>query len=254
MSHDARADFFASLPMAVREMLLPALAHAEREDIRRLASYPEDSAGAVMTSDYTTLEPHLTAEEAIVSLRQQALERETIYYSYVCDANRSLIGIVTLKKLVLSDPSKTVESLMHCELIFSQVDDDREDAAQKLRHYDLLALPVLDANNELVGIITYDDAMDVLQQEHVEDLEKFMAITGSHRVGEYLKTPVWGHFKNRISWIFLLAIMGLASGYVLHSFEDTLSSLMILALYMPMMADTGGNTVHPVIWTFCACK
>jgi len=242
MSPDDRADLFKQLPEDLRESVLPALAQAEREDIRRLSSYSEGTAGAVMTSDYASLAPHLTAFQAIERLREVAPDKETIYYAYVVDDRRKLLGFVSLKDLIIARREARVSDIMHGEVIFSRVEDDQEDAARKIQKYDLIALPVLDGDDALVGIITYDDAIDVITQEHTEDMEKFMAIAGSHEAGVYLKTSAWVHFKNRAYWIVGLAALGLVSGVIIHRFEATLMKLLILALYMPMLADTGGNT------------
>jgi len=242
MSPDDRADVFKRLPQALQDHVLPALAQAEREDIRRLAAFREGTAGAVMTSDYATLEPHLTVAQALERLRQVAPDKETIYYSYVVDERRRLLGFVSLKDLILARRELRVEDVMNRELVFARVDDDQEDAARLIQKYDLLALPVVNGDHALVGIITHDDALDVITQEHTEDMEKFMAIAGSHRSGGYLRTSCWEHFKRRSYWVVSLAALGLVSGLIVHSFESTLMQLMILALYMPMVADTGGNT------------
>ncbi len=239
---DDRADLFAELPEMLQTTILSALAYAEREDIRRLCSYPEGSAGSVMTSEYASLRPEMTAAEAIDQLRVEAPNRETIYYSYVIDDTRHLLGLVSLRDLIMANPKMPVCEFMNREVIFAKVSDDQEGAARKIQKFDLIALPVVDDNGALVGIITHDDAFDVITQEQTEDIEKLMAIGGAHEVGAYLSTPTWTHFKNRAVWIACLAALGLVSGMVIHRFEDTLGQLLILALYMPMMADTGGNT------------
>ena len=239
---DDRVDIFRRLPEDRQESLLPALAQAEREDIRRLASYPEGSAGGVMTSEYVTLPARLTVDQAITRLRQEAFNKETIYYAYVVDENRRLIGFVSLKDLILASPREIIEDIMHRDVIFARATDDQEEAARLITKYDMLALPVINGNDAMVGIITHDDAIDVINQEHTEDMEKLMAIAGSHEAGGYLRTPVMVHFKNRVSWIVSLAVVGLLSGTIVHRYEETLASLMLLALYMPMLADTGGNT------------
>ncbi len=242
MSPDDRVDLFKKLPADTREIVLPAMAKAEREDIRRLAAYPEGTAGAVMTSDYATLYPELTAVGAIEHLREVAPDTETIYYAYVVDRSRRLLGFVSLKDLILAPRQARIADIMHRKVIFARTGDDQEEAARQIQKYDLLALPVVDDHKALVGIITHDDALDVITQEQTEDMEKLMAITGNHEPGVYLATPAWVHFKNRASWIVGLAALGLASGLIIHSFEKTLMQMMILALYMPMVADTGGNT------------
>jgi magnesium transporter len=239
---DDRVDLFKKMSEEMQKSLLPALAQAERDDIRRLASYPEGTAGSVMTSEYATLFPNQTVAEAIEKLRLEAPNKETIYYAYIIDEQRRLIGFVSLKDLILAKPSEIVRDIMHGDVIFETVDDDQEDATRKIQKYDLIALPVVNSQNILVGIITHDDAIDIITQEHTEDMEKLMAITGSHEAGVYLRTSSWIHFKNRAYWIVGLAALGLVSGIIIHSFEATLMQLMVLALYMPMVADTGGNT------------
>lgn len=242
MSADERVDLLKRLPEDRQEALFPVLAQAEREDIRRLSSYAEGTAGAVMTSDYATLSPGQTVQEAIAKLRREAPDRETIYYSYVVDSGRRLVGFLSLKDLILARPEKRIQEIMHRELIYAYVSDDQEDAARKIAKYDLIALPVVNGNNVLMGIITHDDAIDIIHQEHTEDMEKFMAIAGSHETGTYMKTSSWGHFKNRCVWLVALAALGLVSGYIVQSFESLLFQFAILATFMPMLADTGGNT------------
>lgn len=242
MPADDRVDLFKKFPKEKQELILPALAQAEREDIRRLASYPERSAGSIMTSEYVSIPENITVAEAINKIRLEAPQKETIYYSYVINEKRQLIGFVSITDLILANPNSLIKDIMHTDIIYATVDEDQETAARKIQMYDLVALPVVNGNNVLVGIITHDDALDVITQEHTEDMEKLMAITGSHEAGVYLKTSSFKHFKNRSVWVVSLAALGLVSGMIIHSFEETLANLMILALYMPMVADTGGNT------------
>jgi len=242
MAPDDRVDLLKRISEEKQHVLLQALAVAEREDLRRLASYKEGTVGSIMTTEYATLTASLTAREAIERLRVAAPDKETIYYAYIVDEARKLIGFVSLKDLILARPDSRVEDLMHRDVIFVSAQDDQETAAQMISKYDLLAVPVVNNEGAIIGIVTHDDAMDVLVQENQEDIEKFMAITGSHAAGAYLKTPSWAHFKNRVCWIVGLAALGLVSGIIIHSFEDTLTQVLILALYMPMVADTGGNT------------
>lgn len=242
MSSDDRADLFRRLPEATQKILLPALAQAERDDIRRLVSYAEGTCGSVMTSDYATLPENITVAQAIEELRREAPDRETIYYIYVLGEQRKLLGFVSLKDLIVSYSALNVADIMHRDLIFVKANDDQEEAARKIAKYDLLALPVVDEAGSLVGIITHDDAIDIITQEHTEDMEKLMAIGGRHDVGTYLKTSAFEHFKNRVFWVVGLAAVGLLSGMVIHRFEATLAHFMILALYLPMLTDSGGNT------------
>ncbi|GAB4155128.1 MAG: magnesium transporter [Planctomycetota bacterium] len=239
---DDRADLFKSLPEGRQEELYRSLASAEREDLRRLESYPEGSCGAAMTSDYMSLPPDITASRAINLIRAQAPDKETIYYCYVVSPTRKLIGIVSLRDLILAHPERLVGDIMKTEVLHCNVYDDQEKAANIIRKYDLIALPITNGNNSLVGIITHDDALDIFDQEHTEDLEKFMAIAGSHEAGAYMRTPIWQHFRNRVGWILGLAFLGTVSGYIVQSFEGLLLQFAVLASFMPMLADTGGNT------------
>jgi magnesium transporter len=239
---DDRVDLFKNFPPEKQEYILPALAQAEREDIRKLSSYPEKSAGSVMTSEYVSFHQNISVQEAINRLRFEAPKKETIYYSYIIDESRRLIGTVSLTDLIMANPNTLIKDIMQEEVIYANVDEDQETAARKIQKFDLLAIPVINGDNILVGIITHDDALDIITQEQTEDFEKLMAISGSHESRVYLKTSALTHFKNRAVWIIGLAALGLVSGLIIHSFESTLTSMMILALYMPMVADTGGNT------------
>ena len=242
MPPDDRADLVQRLDENVRDEILPLIAKAEREDIRKLLEYKEGTAGAVMSTEYAALKPSITIAEAIENLRAQAAGRETIYYVYVVDDDRRLIGFVSLKDLIIAKPSLKVSEIMHKDIISINVNEDQEEAARKIQKYDLIAIPVVDEKNALVGIITHDDALDIITQEQTEDMEKFMAISGSHEIGDYLKMSPLEHFRKRVFWIIALTFMGFISGAVIHRFEATLMSMMILAFYMPMLADTGGNT------------
>ncbi|NLB54527.1 MAG: magnesium transporter [Lentisphaerae bacterium] len=242
MTPDDRVDLFKNMPEDEREALLPAMAHSEREDIRRLAAYEEGTAGSIMTPDYATLSPEMTATQAIDRLREVAPDKETIYCAYVLDQARNLLGFVSLKDLIVARRDATIKSIMRKEPVFVSVDEDQEQAARQMQKYDMIAMPVLNEAGAMVGIITHDDASDVLLQEQTEDIEKLMAIGGSHEAGVYLRLSAWGHFKNRAVWLIILAILGLISGFVVQSFEGLLMQFAILAVFMPMLADTGGNT------------
>jgi magnesium transporter len=242
MPPDDRADLFKRMPEEKREVVLPALARAEREDIRRLIAYQEGTAGAVMTSDYATLSPGLTAAQAIEHLRDVAPDKETIYYAYVLGTQRKLLGFISLKDLILARREARVEDIMHPEVIYARVEEDQEAAARKIQKFDLIALPVINGDDALVGIITHDDAIDIITQEQTEDMEKFMAISGSHEAFAYVKTSAIRHFKNRAVWVVALALLGLVSGLIVQNFEGLLLQFAVLMTFMPMLADTGGNT------------
>jgi len=241
MSPDDRVDLIQNLPPQKREVVLGAMAQAEREDIRKLAVYEKGTTGAVMTSDYVSLSPGMTAGEALNRMRHEAPDKETIYYAYVIDGVRRLIGFVSLKDLILADPNTHVADIMHRDVIYANANDDQEETARKIQKYDLLAIPVVNGNRVLVGIVTHDDAMDIITQEQTEDIEKFMAIRGPHEPQMYLRSSAWRHFRQRVLWIVILAALGLVSGYIVESFTGLLMQFAILATFMPMLADTGGN-------------
>jgi len=242
MPPDDRADLVQRLDPAVRDELLPLVAKAEREDIRKLAQYEEQTAGSVMSTDYAVLKPDMDIAQAIEQLRIQAPAKETIYYIYVIDDNRKLLGFVSLKDIIVARPSSKIRELMHTEVIKAGVNEDQESVARKIEKYDLIAIPIVDDNDVIVGIVTHDDAMDIIRQEQTEDMEKLMGIAGRHGISDYLNTSSWTHFLKRVYWVLGLAALGLVSGMIIHTFEATLTSMIILALYMPMVADTGGNT------------
>lgn len=239
---DDRVDLVQRLDPRVAEQILPLVAKAEREDIRKLASYAEGTAGALMSSEYATLRPEMTVARALEQVRIQAPKKETIYYIYVVDERHRLIGLVSLKDLILAKPAQQIRDIMHEDVICVRVSDDQEHVAHTIEKYDLLAVPVTNGDGKLVGIVTHDDVLDVIRQEQQEDVEKLMAIGGRHQAGEYLRTPVLTHFKNRVVWVVILGILGLVSGLIVQSFEGLLLQFAILAAFMPMLADTGGNT------------
>ena len=242
MYHDDRVDLIKQLPSNLSRNLLAVLSEKVRKDIQELSSYKEKTAGSLMTSEYLYVPETLTAGETIEYVRKVATEVETPYDIYVIDLQHKLIGSITLKDLIIASPGTQVKKFMVADPISAKTSDSRESAARKISKYDIVSLPVVDEGGVLVGIITYDDAIDAIESEHTEDMEKFMAISGRHDNERYLSVPVVRHFSNRIIWVVILAFVGLISGFVLHRFENTLSSLVILALYMPMLMDTGGNT------------
>lgn len=242
LPHDDRADLVRRLDPRVAEQILPLVAFVEREDIRKLVSYEEGTAGGLMSSDYATLRPDITLAQALEQVRIQAPTRETIYYLYVVDESHRLIGLVSLKGLILGKPGQLVSDILYEEVISVDVGDDQEAVARTIEKYDLLAIPVTTGDRKLVGIITHDDAIDVIRQEQQEDIEKLMAIRGTHMAGEYLRTSSWQHFRNRVVWVVILGIFGLVSGLIVQNYEGLLIDFAILVAFIPMLADTGGNT------------
>jgi magnesium transporter len=241
LSSDVRADFYNALTRSEQLEILPFLTKKIREDVIHLSSYEPESAGGIMTTDFATVEASMTVSEAIQKIREDNPSKKMIYYIYVVDERMKLQGFVTIKDLILADPKAKVEDELHSEFVYATVDEDREHVARKIEKYNLVAIPVLNGLGQLSGIISHDDALDVIRAEHTEDLEKFMGIVPDKSDLSYMETSSWQHFRKRVSWITGLAVVGILSGMIIHYFEATIDKLIILALYMPMVADTGGN-------------
>ena len=242
MSHDDRAYLFQHLDKEIVNRLLPLLPARDRADVINLTSYREETCGAIMTTDYATLLESDTAERAVKKIRREAPGKETVYYIYVTDNQGTLVGFVSLRKLILSRPKDLVKNLMKGDVIYVLTDDDQEKAARLIDEYDLLALPVVDSDMKMAGIITYDDAIDIIRDEQTEDLEKLAAISGGVEDTPYLEVPVWVHYKKRVGWVVILAALQFISGMIIEGFHDTLQYLIILAYYMPLLNSAGGNT------------
>jgi magnesium transporter len=242
MYSDRRADLFKRLTPKEQGHLLPFLDKGTRENVISLSSYPSDTAGGIMQTDFATIMLSMTIREAIDKIRKDAPSRQMVFYIYVVDEQMRLQGFVALKDLILQQPDVAVADIVRKSFVSAHVYEDREKVAVKIEHYDLVAIPVLNDEGQLLGVVNYDDAMDVIRAEHTEDMEKFMGIVPGEESVSYIETPILQHFKKRIVWLAGLAALGIISGLIIHRFENTLNTLIILALYMPMMADTGGNT------------
>ncbi len=242
MEPDDRVDMLKAMPEEQFEAVLPALPTQEREDIRQLAQYPEGTAGSIMTTEFIALRENLSVSQAMAEIRLQGVPKESLYTIFVVDAEGRLRGTVSLADLILADPAVPLQAIMDDQLHSVMAMTDREEALYLFSRYDLVSLPVVDAEHRMIGIITHDDAIDVLEAERTEDIERFMAISGTHEDVSYLHSSVWDNFRHRVLWLVILAAAGLLSGAVLQSFEQMLTNLLILAFYMPMLADTGGNT------------
>ncbi len=247
MSHDERADLVNRLDEEQVDEILRRLAHAEREDIRRLASYEPGTAGAVMTTDYATLRPDATVREALDHLRQEAPDRETIYYSYVVDKDRRLMGLISLKNLLLARPRARIDEIMTRDLVLARVDEDQESVAEKIEQYDLIAIPVVDAADMLVGIVTHDDAMDILRREQTEDILRFGGVAADREADEapYWQGRIVDSVRRRIVWLFLLFFGGTITSLVMARFSWVQGRLvnneLNLELFIPLLIGTGGN-------------
>jgi magnesium transporter len=243
MPHDDRADLVRRLDEDHVEEILRCLAQAEREDIRRLVSYEAGTAGAVMTTDYATLPPNISVLEANARIRQQAPDRETINYLYVVDPDRHLEGVMTLRNIFLARPSARIGEIMKRDLIVAHVDDDQESVARKIAEYDLIAIPVVDAQERLVGIVTHDDAADILTQEMAEDLSRFGGVSPDP---EPDTTPYWQSnallaVRRRITWLFLLFFAENFTYPVLQHYHWVGTRFPALELFIPLLIGTGGN-------------
>ncbi|WP_408628264.1 magnesium transporter [Alkalicaulis satelles] len=239
MNADDRADLYNRLTEEQRDALMPGLARAEREDIRRLAAHEEGTAGAIMTSDYAVLAPDLTAREAIESLRREAPDKETIYRAYVLDAERKLLGSVRLQALILAAPETRVDALMERGALSVRMEESQEEVARKIARYDVLAIPVINESGELVGIVTHDDAMDVAQAEATEDFHKFAA--HGAMVESVRDAPIRTLYQKRIYWLVMLVFANIFSGAGIAYFEDTIAAYVALVFFLPLLIDSGGN-------------
>lgn len=242
MSNDDRADLFQHLDPQVANKLMTYLPRNERADIIKLTSYGEGTVGAMMTSDYVELNADDTVEKSIKKIRSLAPGKETIYYTYICDANGVLTGFLSLRKLILASPRKKVKDLMKTDVIYAYVNGDQEEAANMIVKYDLLALPVVDSQQHLLGIVTYDDAIDILREEQTEDMERLMGISGPVEEKPYLDISIMTHVKKRIVWVIILGGFGILTGLIIQGFQKTLETLIILTFYMPLLNAAGGNT------------
>lgn len=238
MPHDERADLLTQLEPELQQQVLEQMDSEERSDIQRLVAYPEESVGAVMTSDFAVLSADYTVEQAMQKLRSIAKQTETIYQAYVVDEQQRLQGTVSLRDLVISEPSLTVGKIMTRVLIFVRVDEDQNVAAQAISKYDLLALPVVDGQNRLVGIVTYDDAMDVAEEEADRHMHKSAAVDFT---GNLKEASVGLMYRKRVFWLVLLVFGNLFSGAGIAHFEDTIHAYVALVFFLPLLIDSGGN-------------
>ena len=236
---DDAVDLIEEMPANVVKRILRQADKDMRKQINELLKYPEDSAGSIMTTEFIVLRPDMTAEMAIKRIRRTGVDKETIYTCYVTDANNKLIGITTVKDLLLAEDDELVKSIMEENVISVTTLADQEQVAQMFSNYNFLALPVVDNENRLVGIVTIDDAIDVIQEEATEDIEKMAAMLPTDK--PYLKTSVWETYKSRIPWLLLLMVSATFTGQIIARFEDALSAFAILTAYIPMLMDTGGN-------------
>ncbi len=236
---DDTVDLIEEMPANVVKRILKHTDAETRKSINQILHYPSDSAGSIMTVEYVSLRKDMTVEQAFTRIRRTGVDKETIYTCYVTDANRELLGLVTVKDLLLSDYSQKIESIMETNVISVYTLDDQEHVAHAFDKYGFMAIPVVDAENRLVGIVTFDDAIDVIQEENTEDFEKMAAVTPIEDT--YLKTPAWKHAKNRIAWLLFLMISAAVTGSIITGYEEAFVDMPLLVAFIPMLMDTGGN-------------
>ena len=238
---DDAADIVEEMPANVVKRILQQADPELRSSINQILRYPENSAGSLMTTEYVSLRPDMTVEEAILRIRRQGVDKETIYTCYVIAKDRKLIGLITVKDLLLAEDDETkISDIMLTNLIFVNTQTDQEEVAKMLAKYNFLALPVVDGEERMVGIITFDDAMDVIEEETTEDMELMSGMLPSEKT--YLKSNPWDLFKNRIPWLMLLMVSATFTGLIITSFEEALAAQVALTAFIPMLMGTGGNS------------
>ena len=241
---DDAADIVEEMPANVVKRILKHADPEMRHSINQILRYPENSAGSIMTTEYVSLRPHMTVEEAILRIRRQGVDKETIYTCYVTAKDRTLLGLVTVKDLLLCDDDEMkIEELMQenvADMICVKTKTDQEEVALMFNKYNFLAIPVVDGEGRMVGIVTFDDAMDVMEEEATEDMELMSGMTPSEK--PYLKSSAFDLFKNRIPWLMLMMVSATFTGLIMTAFEDALAAQIALSAFIPMLMGTGGNS------------
>ncbi len=237
---DDTVDIIEEMPANMVKRILAQATPEKREKINQLLHYPKDSAGSIMTTEFVELRPDSTVAHAFERIRQTGLKKETIYTCYVTDKQRKLVGVITVKDMIIAGDDAIISDIMETSIVSVNTHDDKEDVARSMDKYDFLAIPVVDKENRLVGIVTFDDAMDVISEEDTEDIEKMAAILPTDK--PYLKTSVFETWAKRIPWLLLLMISATFTGQIIAGFEDKLAMCAVLIAYIPMLMDTGGNS------------
>ena len=239
MSLDDAADLLEDMPAGVVKRVLEKSSRETRESLNKLLNYPESSAGSLMTPEYVRLRMDMTVEQAFAAIRKQGENAETVYTCYVVGPRRRLLGVVTVREMLLTAPETIIDTLMDTNPIHVHTHDDQEEIAKMFSRYDMLAMPVVDSENRIVGIITIDDAVDVIQDENTEDFEKMAGMTPSDDT--YLRTPVITLAKHRIIWLMVLMLSAMVTGAMLEYYEAAFVSIPLLVTFIPQIMDTGGN-------------
>ena len=238
---DDAADLVEEMPANVVKRILKHADPEMRTAINQILRYEEYSAGSIMTTEYVSLRPHMTVEEAIRRIRRQGVDKETIYTCYVTDSSRKLLGLVSVKDLLLAADDETpIQEIMTTNVIYATTSTDQEEVAKMLSKYNFLAMPVLDSESRMVGIVTFDDAMDVMEEEATEDIEMMAGMTPSEK--PYLKSTPLELFKNRFPWLSMMMVSATFTGLIMTAFEDALAKVIALSAFIPMLMGTGGNS------------
>ncbi|MEG0392265.1 MAG: magnesium transporter [Anaerovoracaceae bacterium] len=241
LDFDDKIDVLEELPANVVDKILEKTPKHERKQINTFLNYPENCAGTLMTPDYISLEKNMTVGDALAYIKTEGMDSETIYTCYVKDTGRKLLGILSLRTLVISDHSTPILDLMHTDFVSINVYEDQEEVYEQFKKYGYLAIPVVDNEARLVGIITMDDIFDVIEEETTEDMERMAGVVDGSTT-EYLDMSVWKHIKNRLPWLILLMLSYVITGGIIKNFEGQLSAVIALVAYMPMLMGTGGNS------------
>ena len=241
LDFDDMIDVLEELPANIVDKILDKTPKNERRQINTFLMYKEYSAGSLMTPDYINLRKNMTRREALDHIRDVGMNSETIYSCYVLDGGRKLVGVVSLRSLVLADENTKVSDIMKEDIIFAHVDDDQEEVSELFKKYGFIAIPVVDNEDRLVGIITFDDILDVIEEENTEDMERMGGVI-DNTDKDYLDTSVLMHVKARLPWLLVLMVSYVFTGGMIANFEKSLSAVIALVSYMPMLMGTGGNS------------
>ena len=242
MPSESRADFYKQLDNNDQAKLLPFLPKKVREDVLLLSSYSDNTAGGIMSTDFACIYHDMTVEEALEKLKEDAPSKKMLYYAYVVDYDMKMLGFISLHDLILTNKNQVISDLIHSNFVSAFVDDDKEDVASMIERYSLVAVPILNRDNQLLGIVRYDDAINVIKNEQTEDIEKMMGIASYSENVDYLSISCFTNYYKRIGWLVGLFFLGILTSLVLNRYEVVMSQIPILTLFFPMISAVGGNT------------